>query len=91
VDGQDYSGMLFGRYQALQVYSAVAGLAKDEFTTAQVTALSGADRSDVSRELGRLCRLKVVESTSRRGDYVRVAQAPFWRAVDLLIADAATR
>lgn len=80
----DVSDQLFGRYQALRIYVAIAQLQKDEFTVGGVAALADASTSSVSREMGRLADLGAIIRVSRRGDYQRVSASPFWFAVDAL-------
>jgi hypothetical protein len=78
------SGELLGRYQALRVYSTIGRLPKPAFTTGRIASLSGVSGSPLSKELGRLVRLGVVRSASRRGDYERVDLPAFWEAIELL-------
>ena len=78
------SELLLGRYQAMSVYAAVARLSKPEFTTGQISAVSGVPTSALSKELARLVKLEVIHSVSRRGDYERADVPSFWSAVELL-------
>ena len=88
VEIERVSELLFGRYQALSIYTAIAGLAKPEFTTGEVASLTGVALPVCSKELRRLSELGAVRSVSRRGAYERVSERPFWLAVGLLADDA---
>ena len=88
MDGDDRSHVLFGRYQALRVYATIARLAKPEFTTGQLQAISGVGGSNISKELSKLVSIDLVRATSRRGDYERIDHDdPFW----VLVSDIADR
>ena len=80
----EQSNTLFGRYQALRVYAAVAQLGKPEFSAGQISSMTGVAGGAVSKELAKLVLLQVIESTSRRGDYRRLDIPSFWEAVLLL-------
>lgn len=73
---------LFGRYQALRVYATIARLTKPAFSTGELAKLTGVPTPALSKELGRLVRLELVRSTSRRGDYERIDDQPFWNWCD---------
>jgi hypothetical protein len=80
VDLEQRSNVLFGRYQALSMYVSVARLTKSEFTTGQLSRLTGYSGSQCSKELARLASLGLIRTTSRRGDYDRIV-SPFWDAM----------
>ncbi len=82
------SELLFGRYQALAIYTAIAGLVKSEFTTGEISRLTGVALPVCSKELRRLSELGAVRSVSRRGGYERVSYRRFWLAVELLADDS---
>ena len=84
MDIDDRSNELFGRYQALRVYAAIARLPKAEFTTGDVARLTDVPTAQLSKELGRLCRLGLLHSVSRRGDYERNEAGSFWNWCDSL-------
>lgn len=84
MDLEQRSAVLFGRYQALTMYAAIAGLPKPEFTTGQLAQLTAYPVSQCSKELARLVSLHVVRTTSRRGDHERLP-SPFWEAVSMLV------
>ena len=79
----EYSDNLFGRYQALRVYTAIARLATRQFATGDLAKLTGVPTPALSKELGRLSYLELVRSTSRRGDYERIDDSPFWAWCDV--------
>jgi DNA-binding MarR family transcriptional regulator len=81
------SELLFGRYQALAIYSTIARLPKPEFTTGQLAHATGYPVAACSKELARLERLGVLTRRSRRGDFERHDPNVFWEVVDKL-ADA---
>jgi hypothetical protein len=83
----DQSDELFGRYQALRIYASIARLTKTEFTTGEMAALTSIPSPQLSKELGRLTRLGLVRPTSRRGNYERLDDTPFWHLVDALAHD----
>lgn len=87
MDVDDRSEQLFGRYQALRVYAAIARLAKAAFTTGELAKATSIPTPQLSKELGRLCQLGVIRSTSRRGDYERVELTAFWRCCDELATE----
>lgn len=78
------SELLFGRYQALAVYAAIARLTKPEFTTGQLASIADVPPTVCSKELARLERLGVVIRRSRRGDFERRDPDVFWEVVDRL-------
>ncbi len=84
MDIDDRSNELFGRYQALRVYAAIARLPKAGFTTGDVARLTDVPTAQLSKELGRLCRLGLLHSVSRRGDYERNDAGSFWNWCDSL-------
>jgi hypothetical protein len=84
VDVESRSDTLFGRYQALRLYAAVARLSKPEFTTGELAILTATPVPQCSKELVRLVDLGLVIRTSRRGDYERVDSSSFWPLVDAL-------
>lgn len=86
MDIERASGVLFGRYQALKVYAAIARLPKPEFTTGQVATVTGIPPPQCSKELTRLADLSLVRATSRRGDYHREPSS-FWALVDVLAVE----
>jgi hypothetical protein len=83
MDADERSHILFRRYEALRIYAAIARLTKDEFTTGEVSILTGVPTPVVSKELGRLKLVGLVTSVSRRGDYTRLP-SDFWALVDTL-------
>jgi len=84
MDIDDCSDELFGRYQALRIYSAIARLPKSEFATGDLARLTDVPTPQLSKELGRLRRLGLVRGTSRRGDYERNNDGSFWTWCDTL-------
>lgn len=84
MDTEKASDLLFGRHQALGVYSAIARLTKSEFTTGQIASASDVPVGVCSKELTRLETLGVVVRRSRRGDYERRDEAVFWAVMDQL-------
>jgi hypothetical protein len=87
VDIERMSNLLFGRYQALQLYATVARLSKPEFTTGELAALTRLPSAACSKELGRLTDLRVLRIISRRGAYERDDQSCFWRFIDELASE----
>lgn len=73
---------LFGRYQAISIYRAIAKAIKPEFTTGMIASTSGAPISACSRELDRLKKLGLVRQTSRKGDYERLDSTCFWTFIE---------
>ena len=86
MDTERRSELLFGRYQALDVYRAIARLPKAEFTTGQIAAATDVPIAACSKELARLENLGVVVRRSRKGEYERRDPAVFWDVVDRLAA-----
>lgn len=84
MDIDQRSDELFGRYQALRVYATIARLPKAAFTTGDLARLTGIPTPQLSKELGRLTRLDLVRSISRRGDYERQEDQSFWTWCDAL-------
>lgn len=82
MDIDERSDDLFGRYQAMRVYAAIARLTKPAFSTGDLAKLTGVPTPALSKELRRLTRLELVRSTSRRGDYERIGSDPFWTWCD---------
>lgn len=78
------SELLFGRYQALAIYGAIARLPKPEFTTGQIATATDVAPATCSKELARLERLGVVVRRSRRGDFERLDADAFWEMIDRL-------
>jgi hypothetical protein len=87
VDIERMSNLLFGRYQALQLYATVARLSKPEFTTGELAALTRLPPAACSKELGRLTDLRMLRIVSRRGEYERDDQSCFWRFIDELASE----
>lgn len=86
----EFSHDLFGRHHALFLYSTIDSLVKPEFSTGQLATLSGIASPVVSKELGRLVDLGVLERIGYRGQYRRDVESPFWDAVRSLtvVSDA---
>lgn len=84
MDSSGKSDALFGRYQALDIYRAVANMPKPEFTTGMVAKVANLPVSACSRELARLAKLGLVRPVSRKGDYERMDSSCFWSFVDAL-------
>ncbi len=80
---EERSNRLFGRYDALSIWAAVAGLRKEQFTTGEIVALSGVGGSVVSKELKRLAHVGLLQVLSRRGDYER-RESNFWALAECL-------
>ena len=83
VDLESRSSQLFGRYDALTLYLAIASLPKEGFSTGEVVALTGVLAPTVSKELGRLCSLGFVRPRGRRGQFERCSSS-FWTFVQEL-------
>jgi hypothetical protein len=79
------SRVLFGRYEALRIWAAISRLAKPEFSTGQLVKVTGIASTQCSKEVGKLERVGLVRSVSRRGDYARIDSA-YWSLVDQLAA-----
>ena len=84
MDPDSMSNRLFGRYQALRLYSAVARFAKPEFSTGQLARLTDLPTPVCSKELSRLAAMKLLRVVSRRGLYERNDESCFWRVMDEL-------
>jgi DNA-binding transcriptional regulator GbsR (MarR family) len=80
------SKILFGRFEALRILAAIARFSKPEFSTGELTLVTGIASAACSKELRKLDQLGLVRSVSRRGDYARVDSA-VWPLVDQLTED----
>jgi hypothetical protein len=87
MDLEGMSDHLFGRYQALTMYSALARLAKPEFTTGQVSVVTGLPTAVCSKELSRLTAMNLVRMVSRRGEYERNDDSCFWMVMAELASE----
>lgn len=80
------SRIVFGRYEALRICAAISRLTKPEFTTGQLVKVTGIASGQCSKEIGKLARVGLVRSVSKRGDYARNDSA-YWPLVDQLAAE----
>lgn len=88
---EDASKALFGRAKTLLICAAISDMPKDEFTTAELRALTNASGPDITRELKTLASIGVILRRSRRGDYERVSGSCFWRFVPEFLAEQTRR
>jgi DNA-binding transcriptional ArsR family regulator len=79
-----FSHSLFGRNHALLVYEAIAGLQESEFTTGELVRLTAVSPPLISKELGKLVDLRLIERLDFRGTYRRYENSTFWAGITLI-------
>jgi len=86
LDRDECSNQLFGRFDALALYLAIAALPKEAFTTGELAKITEVGSPTISKELGRLKSLGLVKSMGRRGQYERCPSC-FWALVEELVVE----
>lgn len=71
------SQVLTGRFEAIRLWSAIGRFPKPEFTTGELASITDVSSTTCSKELKKLTKVGLINSTSRRGDYSR-NESGFW-------------
>lgn len=80
MDTDDRSTLLFGSYEDMRIFMAIAELPVKEFRNKELLPLCGAEPSALSRRLKELVELGYLERVGRQGRFRRLDR-DFWGAI----------